>query len=134
MALHSPALADVFWPGRRRSWVRTRTIGIVVSCVAFALQAMAQPTGEEVGQPWRGEAGIGTTTAELMARQKQETPRPHPVHQRLKPDFQSLLANPEAPNVSAWPPEASEQTTALTAGNPQTFGLNFTAATLADSA
>jgi hypothetical protein len=71
MVLHFPALADVFCPGRRRFWVRI--IGIVVSCVA-CLQAMAQPSGEEIGQPWTGTAGIRTTTAELMAGQKQEKP------------------------------------------------------------
>src|SRR5205814_8663569 len=47
-------------------------------------------------------------------------------------DFQTLLPNPGAPNVSTWPPDAALDATA-TAASPQGISLNFTAATLAET-
>lgn len=67
-----------------------------------------------------------------MERTANERSSPHPARQHFTLDFQSVLPNPDAPNVSSWPPEAAAALPV--AGSPQSIGLNFTAATLAESA
>jgi len=67
-----------------------------------------------------------------MERAAKAPPNPHHIGHKLALDFQDVLPNPDAPNVSAWPPDAAAALPAVS--SPQTLSLNFTAATLAESA
>src|SRR5258708_11308737 len=62
---------------------------------------------------------------ELSGRQRVQ--RIHPV---LRPDFQNLASNPESPDTPIWPPDTNGAP--RSPKTPQTVGLNFTGATLAD--
>ena len=87
------------------------------------------------GTPWVGQPGVRETTAEIMAREEQvgSKGRAKKIKPRLRPDFQNLRQNPDSPNVPNWPPSAISSPTEPAAANPQTQGINFTGATLADT-
>src|SRR4051794_34537137 len=108
------------------SLVGTRGIiraSIWVFSLFLTLRLFAAPRLDTpVGSPWTGEPGVHHSTAELMdqtqhARQGSE----RLIRARSKLDFQTLLANPQAPNLSSWPSlDGSGGSSATT--SPQTVG------------
>ena len=110
-------------------------------------EAGAQAQEEIVGTPWTGDVGVQETTDDIMARQSSakgtslSAARARP---RFRADRTGLPENPDSLEVSSWStssgalnPKGATTTTALApqrALAPQTPGLNFTAATLADTA
>src|SRR5690349_1678974 len=96
------------------------------------MPAQSQSDSVDPPEPWKGEPGVRETTHELMEREARQGSHPHHLRKKFESDFQEVLPNPDAPNVSAWPPEAAAALPVL--GSPQTVGVSFTAATLADSA
>jgi hypothetical protein len=106
----------------------------LLTCCAVTFSAALAANAEEIGTHWTGERGIQEKTSEIMAREEQRGEKTRPVHQRLKPDFQNLLPNPDSPDSPTWPPpDGSPGSQVTTPGNPQTLGLNFTGATLAET-
>src|SRR4051812_6566094 len=93
----------------------------------------APPFDRPIDSPWTGEPGVQQRTAELMERfrlghqQDQQL-----VRARSKLDFQTVLANTQAPDVSSWPLDGSGASSAATTA-AQTVGLSFTGATYADT-
>src|SRR5258706_10196916 len=117
-----------------RMAIRVFALCILAFLLARPLPADAQTDAPQVGTPWTGSAALRETTTHIMVRQGQQPARIHPMKPQFKLDFQTMLANPQAPNVSSWPPAAAGSTATVTTGNPQTIGLSFTAASLAESA
>ncbi len=96
--------------------------------------AHAGPATERVGTPWKGQRGIHESTAQIMAREKNSTPRTHPAirHPRSEGDFQFLQQNPESPEVTTWPSTNAPANGAPTEAS-LTPGVGFTGATLNDT-
>ncbi len=77
------------------------------------------PDGSIVGVPWTGERGVTETVAQIMARQRTAdaiaAANPSPFAPKLKKpwlDYSTVplkRANPDAPNVSQWPPAPAPQ-------------------------
>ena len=65
-------------------------------------------SGEMIGVPWTGAAGIIETTEQMMIRERQAQllPRkPRPLRKELEYERpKDLPQNPDAPAVSQWPP------------------------------
>lgn len=115
-------------------FVFSRLLPLVLLGLSGPFPLQAQDANEIAGEPWRGAAGVQERTADIADRAGQGPDhQPYPARPRSDADFQMLLPNPDAPNVSTWPPDAALDTTSLAAGTPQTIGLNFTAATLAET-
>ncbi|MBI4578696.1 MAG: hypothetical protein HY718_03285, partial [Planctomycetes bacterium] len=110
--------------------------------LVLAQAAVGRSDGAEQmvrGTPWIGAAGTTSTTAEIMALQKQvdrttTPPVPNPLrrHPRLRAHRQDLPKHPGSPEVNSYAersaPEGQATTDFGTLG-PQTPGLSFTAAT-----
>ncbi len=116
------------------------TSGLHSSEKAQAKQSLTAAGVERVGRPWTGPLGLRESVAEIMQREAERRARGVPaviregLPVRLRPR-RDLPQNPNSPAVSQWPPSAGapklrEETTPLT---PQTLGVSFTGATLADS-
>jgi hypothetical protein len=100
-------------------------------------------SGETVGVPWTGAAGVERTTADIMQAEA-NSPNiyrgPRLMREREMPDRRSRPQNPRSKAVASTTTTtavrggalAPEETTTTTA--PQTVGTQFTGATLADSA
>lgn len=105
----------------------------IIAVLLMSVGTKAQEIGETVGKAWIGTAGVREKTAEIMMRGSEHSQRQgYSARPRHDDDFQRLLPNPDAPNVSTWPPDAALDATTA-AASPQGIGLNFTAATLADT-
>ncbi|HNJ40133.1 MAG TPA: hypothetical protein PKZ53_06555, partial [Acidobacteriota bacterium] len=102
-------------------------------------------SGEMIGVPWTGAAGIIETTEQMMIRERQAQllPRkPRPLRKELEYERpKDLPQNPDAPAVSQWPP-VDESNSSQRPGQPgftvqplapQTTSTSFTGATLADT-
>ena len=107
---------------------------VFLGSVVLTTQASAQANDQEgaAPSPWTGTAGIHESTRDLMTRAASQPSHPHPVRRKFTLNFQDVLPNPDAPNVATWPPEGAAA--APLVASPQTGSINFTAATLADSA
>ena len=102
-------------------------------------------SGEMIGVPWTGAAGIIETTEQMMIRERQAQllPRkPRPLRKELEYERpKDLPQNPDAPAVSQWPPVDESNSSqrpdqpGLTVQPlaPQTTSTSFTGATLADT-
>jgi Divergent InlB B-repeat domain len=98
---------------------------------------------ETVGVPWSGENGSRETMADITARQQREDQlaRGKPKKFRLKtekeaPDRDELPQDPASPAVARWVPSrniADNISTRAAPLAPQSLGVNFTGATLADT-
>ncbi len=112
---------------------------------SLPLKALAQQISqpETAGVPWTGEKGSPETTAGIMARQQREDllARGKPKAIRLKtereiPGRDQLPQDPNSPNVARWVPSRNIADNVQTLGaplTPQSLGVNFTGATLADT-
>ncbi len=85
------------------------------------------------GTPWTGEPGITVTVAEIMEKEAM-LPAPYypKVKPRANPDIENeerleKQQNPNAPEVSQWPPRNQEQKDIHQneSDNPQTIGTSF---------
>ncbi len=114
--------------------------------VAFPFPTLAQqaaPDRETVGKPWSGEKGSRETMADIAARQQREDQlaKGKPKKFRLKtekemPERDALPQNPDSPAVARWVPSrniADNIATMIAPLAPQSLGINFTGATLADT-
>ncbi len=94
--------------------------------VSSAQAPPAEPS--RLGTPWTGAPGVSATTAQLVAREQLGAGQPRTYH--VKP--LRLMPGAAAAQNSATPAGSGASTqVALT---PQTLGVNFTGATLADTA
>ncbi|MBI4748124.1 MAG: hypothetical protein HY774_06515 [Acidobacteria bacterium] len=102
-------------------------------------------SGEMIGVPWTGAAGIIETTEQMMIRERQAQllpKKPRPLRKELEHERdKDLPQNPDAPAVSQWPP-VNENDVSQRPGQPgltvqplapQTTSTSFTGATLADT-
>ncbi len=116
------------------------TSGLYSSENAQAKQSLTAAGVERVGRPWTGPLGLRESVAEIMQREAERRAQGVPaviregLPVRLRPR-RDLPQNSNSPAVSQWPPSAGapklrKETTLLT---PQTLGVSFTGATLADS-
>ncbi len=119
----------------RRSSAWTLILGL-----ALGLQApgsSAAPAGDIPGVPYTGARGIPETVSQIMARQRLADLGPAKP-QRIMPehdvDRSGLPQDPAAPTAPAWPPRLPGQPRIAGSSSPQTPGLGFTGATLADTA
>ena len=120
-----------------------------LSVCAGVPAAQGQPLGDQawtVGMPWVGQQGYSETTAEIMARQGQVdlqaaiggvSPQRMRTMPRLVADRRHLPQNPESAvldqTVGSGGAAAPLQGAAPAPALPQTLGVSFTGATLADS-
>ena len=90
---------------------------------------MSAADDSRVGIPWTGEPGVREKTSEIMAREKQFGRR---TVERIHPPLRREEI--ELPLYPDWiePSPASVALEKVTPKNPQTLGVNFTAATLND--
>jgi hypothetical protein len=95
---------------------------------------------EEVGVPWEGARGVPERIAEIMERQEEaQQERGHERKKELvfRPlkmrDLQALPSNPNSPDVASFPRALTNGTGVATPNTPQTAGVNFLGATLADT-
>jgi uncharacterized repeat protein (TIGR01451 family) len=135
-ASHSPA------PSKRSS-LRPGSAFALALVLAFvfvpsaAWGAEPEAAGPKVGVPSPGVSGINETVDQIMARQRIADLMP-PKPQRVMPEHEISLRkvaqDPASPLVAQWPPP-SEQARLVDVGRytPQTLGINFTGATLADT-
>src|SRR5574341_763655 len=116
------------------------TSGLYSSENAQAKQSLTAAGVERVGRPWTGPLGLRESVTEIMQREAERRAQGvsptirEGLPVRLRPR-RDVPQNPNSPAVSQWPPSARapklrEETTPLT---PQTPGVSFTGATLADS-
>lgn len=111
------------------------------SRLAVQRQPVLDDGQETVGIPWVGEPGIEETVSDIMMREQAlapvrdsrvKEPRPE-LHQNRK----GLPQNPLSPSVSHWPERAGEELTADRSAEtpklPQTTGVSFVGATLAET-
>jgi hypothetical protein len=91
------------------------------------------PKGYTVGTPWEGPMATSRTSSQIMARDRQLHGQHRAQHSKplLRPDFQNLPANPLSPDTTSWPPGSNGPP--RRPFTPQTVGVNFTGATLADT-
>ncbi|HXI84031.1 MAG TPA: hypothetical protein VNL17_08080 [Verrucomicrobiae bacterium] len=114
---------------------------------ALSLPTRAQqvsPDHETVGVPQTGEKGSRETMADITTRQQREDQlsRGKPKKFRLKtekemPERDRLRQDPNSPAVARWVPSrniADNVSTLVAPLAPQSLGVNFTGATLADTA
>jgi len=113
-----------------------------VSCLLLflSLPVLSQiKTNEIPGIEFIGGRGVGRTTNEIMAREReldalgiQRPVRMHPEHEVERED---LPQNPLSPGVSQWPAKRIDQRSAEELGilSPQTVSTSFTGVTLADA-
>ena len=118
----------------RRSSAWTLILGL-----ALGLQApgsSAAPAGDIPGVPYIGARGIPETVSQIMARQRLADLGPAKP-QRIMPehdvDRAGLPQDPAAPTAPSWPPRLPGQPRIAASSSPQTPGLGFTGATLADT-
>jgi hypothetical protein len=133
--MDNPISSNVLFAPKRGAQVnRAAAIFVWVALVTLTDAVVA---GESTPvTPWVGETGVTETTAAIMARQQDyqrppkqpwKTPKNRP---RGRVNFENLLSSPDSPDVPTWPDGAG--TGPLPSG--QTDSLNFTGATLSDTA
>ena len=80
------------------------------------------------GIPWFGGHGIAETVEQIMGRERQHpfyytgVPR-EPIHEHEVPGKEKS-PNPEAPEVSQWPPQDNLKYIEPRRNNPQTIGIS----------
>ena len=104
------------------------------SAAARSIQSGDLASGEIIGTPQTGVAGVSETTAQIMQRERSAVKPPIHVMPRFQMDRSGLRENPLSPNVAQWP-SASKPTPdqPVMPFSPQTLGTSFTGATLADT-
>ena len=110
-------------------------------CLYGEVYSQTSSTNNEiVGIPWTGEKGVAKLTSEIMKQELATAIRRPFNYVRPSLEFDAnrngLSQNPSSSNVSQWPPKSfNVQQPDHTASvlSPQTLGINFTAATLADT-
>jgi hypothetical protein len=112
--------------------------GLTVLSLAILAQgelsalAESDPDGYTAGIMSHGPAGVREKSLDIMDREQQMVVRARtPIHPFFRPDFQNLPSSPDSPNAVNWPPGSTG--VSPSASTPQVLGLNFTAATLADT-
>ncbi len=128
---------------RRASRVRRLSSLMVLMGIAVAAtwtlgnRALAEqaPAGAGAGSPWVGLAGIRERVSDIMGREQRVAAlgtRPARSKPVLRPDRSGLPQNPDSPDglPDARQALASPERVALA---PQTLGMSFTGATLADT-
>lgn len=117
---------------------------LVLITLPFAtLAQQASQERETVGVPWAGERGNRETMADILARQQRTDllARGKPKEIRLKkekeiPERDQFPQDPNSPAVARWVPSqsiADNVQTSIVPLAPQSLGVNFTGATLADT-
>ena len=118
----------------RRSSAWTLVLGLVLGLQAPG--SSAAPAGDIPGVPYIGARGISETVTQIMARQRLADLGPVKP-QRIMPehdvDRSGLPQDPAAPTAPSWPPRLPGQPRIAGSSSPQTPGLSFTGATLADT-
>jgi hypothetical protein len=106
---------------------------LIALCLAFALSPRLVAEEEFGGEPWAGGEAVRSTNGTIMFDANSRGPETR--EERRQPyfirRFDTLAANPDSPRVTTWPPENASL--AVESAAPQTSGVNFTAATLADT-
>src|SRR4051794_8454154 len=123
-------------PGRIRhtaSWLRC---GLAVFA-AFSVNAVELPlhVGEAEEEPWKGPPEVREKVEELNSRDHGQSAakRPFRIHRVQKLDIGKVVVNPDSPDVPIFPVPAVGETGPIVPNTPQTTGVNFTGATLADT-
>src|SRR5262245_24911984 len=146
--MHRPTDFPMFnyrCPSRCRASPAVRALNILAilllaaRCVA-EFELPLHEGEEEVGVPWEGARGVPEQIAEIMERQQEaQEERGHErkkefVFRPLKMrDLQALPSNPSSPDVASFPRASTNGTGGATPNSPQTTGVNFLGATLADT-
>lgn len=119
---------QVEFPRRRRSWLLR---GLLVSCAILLADSVASE-----GSPWVGSKGVSRTVAELMAQpsgtRAQKRLPAETERKKVRPRREGLPQNPLSPDTPYWPPRLA-RFSAEAVASPQTPGVSFTGATLADT-
>ncbi len=96
------------------------------------------PQGETIGSPWTGQLGVRETTGQIMRRERangaQKPEGEETEAEKVLPRRDLLPVNPLSPQDSQWPPKNGGEPPSPVLASPQTTGLNFTGATLAETA
>src|ERR1017187_9834463 len=142
---HNPSTGRAtLWGGQGSSQLSLTILVTFVIALPFpTLAQQVAPDRETVGVPWSGEKGARETMADITARQQREDQlsRGKPKKFRLKtekeiPERDALPQDPNSPTVARWVPSrniADNLPTQIAPLAPQTLGVNFTGATLADT-
>jgi hypothetical protein len=107
--------------------------------------ALPGDPAETRGMPWKGQAGITETVAEIMDREARMVPQGPPAIRETReapPRDPTLLQSPPSPAVSQWPPAEASASTSSTAGvddsaiallSPQSAGISVKGASVSES-
>ncbi|HEX2913163.1 MAG TPA: hypothetical protein VH186_20340 [Chloroflexia bacterium] len=111
-----------------------QSVGAVATAKASQLPGVTSAAGETTGTTWTGEKGITETTAQVMQRESAIAALPaktHPPKPLRRANRQNLKQNPNSPAVAESP--VTTNRIATHPYLPQTTGVEFTGATLADT-
>lgn len=118
-------------------------LSFLITLPFATLAQQAAQERETVGVPWAGEKGNRETMTDIVARQQREDllAKGKPKEIRLKkekeiPDRDQFPQDPNSPAVARWVPSrsiADSVQTSIAPLAPQSLGVNFTGATLADT-
>lgn len=101
----------------------------LITLTAFgSFSRLAFAENETVGIPWTGKPGVSETVSEIMSRSKQALPgagSPVEMKKRALRNFSSRSQSPYSPVAGNEPPTTTD--------TPQTSGISFLGARLADS-
>ncbi len=110
---------------------------LIVAGFPGAYARASDGDGPQVGVPTEGALGIPETVEQIMEREAARPPRLQPrMHPELEgPDRRTLPQDPRSPALPRWPPApgVAPLTGAPAPLAPQTLGISFTGATLADT-
>jgi hypothetical protein len=93
--------------------------------------------GSAIGEPWTGEEGVTRTTEDIMreeALEREKPPKPIRLVEEREVKRRDLPLNPESPLIAKYPIDPTTAPVRTESNfSPQTVGLDFPAATLADT-